>query len=101
MKAKDIHEEGLKVSAEYLNSEKRLISLLGLMDECKGYRDYNHPSLFAYAVGAWKLTEDRAYVLIGLARKSREVPALVEKIKADEISISNAKPFETGTRAGD
>ncbi len=91
MKAKEIHEEGLKVSFEYLNSEKRLISLLGLMDDCKGYRDYKYPSLFVYAVEEWKLPRDRVYVLIGLARKSKEVPALKGKIEADEISISNAR----------
>lgn len=87
----ELHQEGIEISAQYRKAERRLISILQEMDSLKGFRDLGFRSLHEYATRAWKLSDDVAYILISLARKSKEVPVLKEKLEREEISISNAR----------
>src|SRR5260370_1278933 len=61
-------------------------------------------STFSYCVSVLKLSEERAYSLIRVARKAIEVPALKEAITEGKVTLSNAKkiasviPPETQTQ---
>ena len=50
-----------------------------------------YPSLFKYCVEALSLTEAHSYALIGVARKSREVPELKTLIDEGKLHVSNAR----------
>ncbi len=86
-----LHERAVRAANSYLNSEKDLIEVLGLIDQKRAYRDFGCKSLFDYATRKLFLTESTAYTLIMLARKSLEIPVLREKIKNQEIFITNAR----------
>ena len=61
------------------------------MEEKRGFLQYGYPSLFQYAVGAWKLTESQAYTFISIARKSREVPELKQAIDNGTLTAGQGK----------
>ncbi len=86
-----LHERAVNVSTSYRRLEGELIEILQQMEDLKGHREFGFTSLYDYAHKKLKLSEDIATTLIRLARKSKEVPLLKEKIQAREISISNAK----------
>lgn len=90
-KIQALHEEGIEVSRQYHRSEKRLISILQEMDDLKGYRSFDCKTLHDYAVREFKLSKDVTYTLIALARKSKLVPELKEKIEQGAIPISQAR----------
>ena len=46
-------------------------------------------SLFSYAVGHLKYTEDQAYRRISAMRMLRELPEMEEKISSGELSLTN------------
>lgn len=86
-----LHEKALETAKNYLKAESDLIEILQAVDDCRGYRTLGHRSLFEYVTVTLKLSENVAYNLITVSRKSNEVPALQEKIKAKEITLSSAK----------
>ncbi len=86
-----LHERAMTVSASYTRLEGELIEILQQMEELKGHQEFGFTSLYDYAHRKLKLSEDIATTLIRLARKSKEVPLLKEKIQSREILISNAK----------
>src|SRR5688500_15937209 len=91
MLADSIHLHAVEVSQRYLRAEAELVGILQKVEELRVFVRRGHASLFAYVVGELGLSESVAYALISVARKSREVPALGEKILEGEISLSNAR----------
>jgi hypothetical protein len=86
-----LHERAIQISKTYLKAESDLITVLQQIDDCKGYREIGHKSLFEYATQALGLSESVSYNLITISRKSREVPKLQEMIRNQTVSISNAR----------
>jgi hypothetical protein len=86
-----LHNKALQLTKTYLRAESDLISILQAIDDCRGYRELGHRSLFEYSRQALGLSEAVSYNLITVARKAKEVPQLQEKIRAQEITLSNAK----------
>ncbi len=86
-----LHERAMSVSISYRRLEGELIEILQQMEDLKGHREFGFTSLYDYATKKLKLSEDIANTLIRLARKSKEIPLLKEKIQSREIQISNAK----------
>jgi hypothetical protein len=86
-----LHEKALQFAKTYLRAENDLISILQTIDDCRGYRELGYRSLFEYSRQALGLSEAVSYNLITVARKAKEVPLLQEKLRAQEITLSNAK----------
>jgi 5-methylcytosine-specific restriction endonuclease McrA len=86
-----LHERAVQISKSYLKAECDLIAILQKIDDCKGYREIGHKSLFDYATQSLGLSESVSYNLIAITRKSREVPKLQEMIRDQKVSISNAR----------
>jgi hypothetical protein len=86
-----LHEKALQITKTYLRAECDLISILQAIDDCRGYRELGYRSLFEYSTQALSLSEAVCYNLITVARKAKEVPMLQEKIRAQEITLTNAK----------
>lgn len=89
-----IHEwnqEGIKVAGEYLRCEYRMVELLALMAESRGYYLFNCGSLFEYALKIWRLPENAVRDLVTVARKSIEVPAMVESLRERRATVSKLR----------
>lgn len=86
-----LHRRALEISGEYLRFEARLIGVLQELDRAKTYLHYEQPSLFAYVTRCLKLSEHVALSLIGIARKSVQVPELKAAIEERRINVSNAR----------
>ncbi|MCM2279592.1 MAG: HNH endonuclease [Oligoflexia bacterium] len=88
---KALHEKALEMARTYLRAEADLVGILREIDEARAFRELGYRSLFEYARRGLSLSEGVAYNLIVVARKSREVPLLQEKLSRREISLSNAR----------
>jgi len=86
-----LHEKALFTAKEYLRFEAELIDILQELDHTKTYLHFQMPSLFAYSTKLLKLSENIALTLIGIARKSVEVPELKTAIRENKITVSNAR----------
>jgi hypothetical protein len=91
MNANLLHQKALEAVKKYSSAEAELLAALIAIDNERAYRDLGHTSLFNYAVQALKLTESTAYNFITVARKSREVPALMTEIRQGTLSVSKAR----------
>jgi hypothetical protein len=91
MKIEKLHEQALSFAKTYLAAESNLIAVLQEIDLCRGYRDLGCKSLFEYATTLLGLSESVTYNLTTVARKSREIPMLQEKIREGSITLSNAR----------
>jgi hypothetical protein len=89
--AKLLHEKALGLVGEYRKCETLLLEVLCEIDSCRAFESFGYANLFQYCTDALRLSEAQSYALIGIARKSREVPALKEKIEKGEIHVSNAR----------
>ena len=87
----ELHQSAVRVSKNYLSSERELITILDELDTRRVYRELGYPSLHAYAPSALGLSDEVAYVLIKLARTTRAVPELRIKLETQAISITNAR----------
>jgi hypothetical protein len=87
---KQIHEKAVAAAELYRRTEIDLIQALQEVDQTKLYRKLNHSSLFKYAVEELGLSEATAYCFIGVARKGRDVPELMNAVKQRKISASKA-----------
>lgn len=87
----ELHRKALTIAGEYLRFEAQLIGMLQELDRAKTYLHFEQPSLFAYATKCLKLSESVALTLIGIARKSMQVPELETAIEEKKINISNAR----------
>jgi 5-methylcytosine-specific restriction endonuclease McrA len=86
-----IHQQALDCAKNFKRAEGALLEIILKVDDRKVFRELGYPSLFAYVVGALKLTEAQAYQFIGVARKSREVPELKEAIHQGSLNVSTAR----------
>lgn len=86
-----LHEKALEAARKYASAEAELLAVLLAIDNDRAYRELGHTSLFNYAVQALKLSESTAYNFITVARKSREVPALMTEISRGTLSVSKAR----------
>jgi len=86
-----LHTKMLSLANNYKKAEIDFIE--GLIDADKKKLCYKmrYSSLFQYVVQGLGLSEDKASTLIGLARKSIEVPQLGVEIKKGTISVYKAK----------
>jgi hypothetical protein len=81
----------VQAAKQFFRAESRLLAILQRMDAEKAYRDLGRTSLFEYAVQDLKLSESVALNLIGVARKSVQVPELKREIDRGELSVSMAR----------
>lgn len=88
---KELDARGIEVSKSHAKCEAELISIFQEMDKLRGFLEFEFASLFEYATKRLKLSESTALNLIGVARKSVEVPELKIAIEAGEISVSKAR----------
>lgn len=91
MNAQLLHQKALEAVKSYSIAEAQLLTILQEIDLSRAYRDLGHTSLFTYAVQGLKLSESTAYNFIAVARKAREVPALMIEISKGTLSISKAR----------
>ncbi len=86
-----LHEGAMRCAADYLKKESELIDYLQKIGEKRAFIRYGFPSLFKYVVECLKLSDSKAYELISIARKSKEVPELKAAISKGTINTSQAK----------
>lgn len=91
MNIKRIDQRAQELSQKFKKCEADLLEIIMKVDEFKVYRKFNFPSLFQYVVGRLNLSEAQAYNFINVARKSKEVPQLKERIANGNLTISKAK----------
>ncbi|MGE3756925.1 MAG: hypothetical protein AB7H97_04175, partial [Pseudobdellovibrionaceae bacterium] len=85
---KQIHERAMEAAKSYKRSELELIEILEQVDRYRIYYQHKCNSLFSYATEVLKLSSEVAYIFIGVARKTREVPELKEEIRNGSITVS-------------
>ncbi|MGE3758055.1 MAG: hypothetical protein AB7H97_09870, partial [Pseudobdellovibrionaceae bacterium] len=88
---KQIHGRAMEVAKSYKRSEIELIEILEQVDRYRIYYQHKCNSLFSYATDVLKLSNEVAYIFIGVARKTQEVPELKEEIRNGSITVSKAK----------
>src|SRR4051794_31056093 len=87
----ELHEQALHAAKKFFQAEASLLDILQKIESTRAYRQFDHTSLFSYAVGMLKLSESTALNFINVARKSVEVPALKQEIEAGNLSVSKAR----------
>ncbi len=87
----DWHEEGLNLSAQYKRSEARMVELLALIAQHKGYYRYQCDSLREYALYMWELPENAAANIVTVANKAIEIPELIEALKRGKTTVSKLR----------
>jgi hypothetical protein len=85
-----IHLKLVEVSQCYLRAEAELVGVLAEVIRHRVFVAHGYPSVFAY-VCSLGLSENIAYSLITVARKSLEVPELSQKLERGEITLTNAR----------
>lgn len=86
-----IHDRALAVARKYRSCEVELIEALQEVDRYKVYLHHGCNSLFKYMTEILGLSEEVAYIFIGVVRKVEEVPALKTEIGAGRISMTKAR----------
>ncbi len=86
-----IHARALGLATRYRQTEAELIDVFQQVEEHRVFLKRGHSSLFDYVTKELGLGENVAYTLIGVARKSREVPELKTEIAVGAITLSNAR----------
>ena len=100
----ELHNQALEIAACYLKSERELIEILRETDKRQSYFEHKYKSLFEYATGALKLSNDVAYYFIKVARISVRVPELKKALDEKKITVSQARriaPVITQENAND
>ena len=88
---RSLHLEALNVCRRLEREEYHLIEILQKIEHEKVYRFLGYKSLIQYAVIGLKLSKDRAYNFITVARKAREVDRLQVALRENKITLSKAK----------
>src|SRR6478672_645839 len=86
-----VHEKCVREARRFKESYLNLLQLLQEMDDLKGFREFGYKSLYDYCLRELKLSEDVSATLIQLARKSKALPVLQEKLVEEKIGISSAR----------
>jgi len=86
-----LHEHARVCAREFKRAEAKLLMAIEAVDRERVYLALGYASVFEYCVKELGLSEAVSYGLINVARKSREVPALMSKVKTGEITLSKAQ----------
>jgi hypothetical protein len=86
----ELHLTALTLSKQFHQTENELLEVLGQIDEQKVYLELGYSSLFQYSVSALGLSEQKAYALMKVSRKSKEIPELKAHIQNGSLSVSKA-----------
>ncbi len=87
----NLHAEGLKVVAEYVRCEARLVQILARLHQTKGYYLFRCECLKQYAIFAWNLPENAASDLVTVATKSCEFASLVTALEKRRATVSKLR----------
>jgi hypothetical protein len=90
-KIESLNARAIEIAARYHRAESELIDILRQIDDERAYMHYDCSSLFAYALKVLKLSEACASNFITVARKSKNIPALIKAIESCELSVSKAR----------
>ena len=90
MSFEKLHEKAIE-EERFKQAESELISILQEIDEQKTFRLLGYSSLFQYAVAGLKISENEAYTLITVSRKSKQIPELKQAISIGKINTSQAR----------
>jgi hypothetical protein len=85
------HNQGLDAAKNYRRAEYEMVRLLGLLSESRGYLLYRAESLRQYAVCLWHLPENAAADLVTVAKKSIEIPALLDALQEQKTTVSKLR----------
>jgi hypothetical protein len=85
------HNQGLHAAKNYRRAEYEMVRLLKLLSESRGYLLYRAESLRQYAVCLWHLPENAAADLVTVAKKSIEVPALLDVLHEQKTTVSKLR----------
>lgn len=85
-----LHRRALVAARKLFTTEIELLDLLTLIEACSGFLKLGFPSLHVYCVDGLGLSDDVAYRLIRVARKSQEVPDLRAAIASGNTTLSKA-----------
>jgi hypothetical protein len=85
------HNQGLHAAKNYRRAEYEMVRLLSLLSESRGYLLYRAENLRQYAVCLWHLPENAAADLVTVAKKSLEVPALLEALHEQKTTVSKLR----------
>jgi 5-methylcytosine-specific restriction endonuclease McrA len=86
-----LHQEALRIARVLSENEYLMIEVLQKIDDQKIYRFLKFKSLFQYATLGLRLSDERAYNFIRVARKAREVSKLQEALKTGQVTLSKAR----------
>lgn len=86
-----IHARAVRASNSYKRGEAELVEILEEAERLRVPLQKGHSSLFDYVTDGLGLAENLAYTLITVARKCRQVPELLEILRAGQMTISNAR----------
>ena len=90
-KIQEWHEEGVELAYVWKRCEHRMVELLGLIYQSKGYLLYECAGLREYAICRWKLPENAAKDLVTVAIKSLEIPEMLEALKQEKATVSKLR----------
>lgn len=85
------HEEGVELANLWKRCEHRMVELLGFMHESRGYYLYDCASLREYAIERWALPPNAASDLVTVAKKSCEIPEMLEALKASKATVAKLR----------
>jgi hypothetical protein len=90
-----LHQEALRIARVLSENEYLMIEVLQKIDDQKIYRFLKFKSLFQYATLGLRLSDERAYNFIRVARKAREVSKLQEALKTGQVTLSKARKIDS------
>jgi 5-methylcytosine-specific restriction endonuclease McrA len=66
----------------------RMLGYLAEVDARRLYLPAGYPSMYAYLVGAWNMSEGTAFKRIRVARAAKEFPAIIEALAAGQLNLN-------------
>jgi hypothetical protein len=85
-----LHHRALRAAKKLHSAEVELVEILQEIDDCRGFKELGYSSLFVYATDELGLSEECAFKLIRVERKSSEVPELKVALEAGKFTLSKA-----------
>jgi hypothetical protein len=76
-----------QIRADHVNTAE-LLATIAEVDSRKLYLPAGYPSMFAYCVGYWHMSEDVAYKRIRAARAGRRYPAILAAIAEGRVHLA-------------
>ena len=76
-----------QVHADHVNTAE-LLATIAEVDSRRLYLPAGYPSMFAYCVGEWHMSEDMAYNRIRAARAGRRFPAILLAIQEGRLHVT-------------